>query len=232
MNQYLINTKYAVSNIIDLIIHDEKEIEKLQGKYSKINDEFKLYYEKFGAVRDMSYNLNSIQIQYEPLQLMEQAKMLQEQAKNLALRMECLDSLNNQLNNLILQLECLKESIDAKSVAISSLCGALLQIAKQGISIVYRGSGGCLAICPDGRSIGNEVLKNIIWQGRNQSMHYEEGNFKAPVQQCFQNLEAYFGNEFSLSLHPNENFAQKIVINIFGWNDYQVYEYDMISILG
>ncbi|MBD2563132.1 MULTISPECIES: hypothetical protein [Nostoc] len=210
MNQYLINTKYAASNIIDLIMHDERYLEKAEGRKRQIDEELKLSYERFYA-GDMSDDISPMQVQYEYVQLMKYAERLSEQEKH-----------------LIVQMECLKNLIDAKLFAVSSLCGALLQIAKQGISIVHRGLGNC----PDGRGIGNEVLKNIIWQARNQSIHYEEGSFRPPVQQCFQNLEAYFGNEFSLSLHPNENFAQKIVINILGWNDYQVYEYDMISILG
>ncbi|QXE23648.1 hypothetical protein B6N60_02338 [Richelia sinica FACHB-800] len=138
------------------------------------------------------------------------------------------ESLSKQEEVLISQIEQLKNLIDAKSFAISSLCGALLQISKQGISIVHRGLGSC----PNGRSIGNDVLKNIIWQGRNQSMHYEENNPNQAVKNCFQNLETSFGSEFSLTLHPSENFAQKIVIKVLGWNEYQVYEQDMISLLG
>ncbi|MEH1810465.1 hypothetical protein [Nostoc sp.] len=210
MNQYLIDTKYAASNIIDLIMHDERDLEKAEGRKRQIDEELKLSYERFYA-GDMSDDISPMQVQYEYVQLMKYAERLSEQEKN-----------------LIAQMECLKNLIDAKSFAVSSLCGALLQIAKQGISIVHEG----LENCPDGRGIGNEVLKNIIWQGRNQSMHYEENKILKPVKICFQNLEASFGNEFALSLHPGENFAQKIVINVLAWNDYQAYKYDMISLLG
>ncbi|MBD2487607.1 hypothetical protein [Aulosira sp. FACHB-615] len=210
MNQYLIDTKYATSNIIDLIIHDEKELEKAEERKRRIDEELKLSYERFYA-GDMSDDLSPTQVQYEYVQLMKHAERLNEQEKQ-----------------LIAEMERLKNEIDAKSFAVSSLCGALLQISKQGISIVHRGLGSC----PNGRAIGNEVLKNIIWQGRNQSMHYEENNPKQAAITCFQNLEASFGNEYSLTLHPSENFAQKIVMQVLGWNNYQVYEQDMISLLG
>lgn len=210
MHQYLIDTKYAASNIIDLIMHDERELETANKKYHQVQQDLKFYQQQLYAA-DMSDDLSPMQLQYEYLQYNKRTEGLNEQEKQ-----------------LIAQMESLKNLIDAKSFAVSSLCGALLQISKQGISIVHRGLGSC----PNGRAIGNEVLKNIIWQGRNQSMHYEENNSNQAVKTCFQNLETSFGDEFSLTLHPSENFAQKIVIKVLTWNDYQVYEQDMISLLG
>ncbi|QIR38508.1 hypothetical protein HCG51_18560 [Tolypothrix sp. PCC 7910] len=210
MHQYLIDTEYATINIIDLIMHDKRELEQANKKYHQVQKDLKFYQQQLYAA-DMSDDLSPMQLQYEYLQYNKRT-----------------ENLSKQEEFLISQIEELKNLIDAKSVAVSSLCGALLQIAKQGISIVHKN----LISCPDGKNIGSEVLKNVIWQGRNQSMHYEDGKFQPPVTNCFQKLEASFGNEFSLSLHSGENFAQKIVIKLFGWNDYQVYKQDMISLLG
>jgi hypothetical protein len=210
MHQYLIDIEYATTNIIDLIMHDQQELDQAKKRYHQLQKDLKFYQQQMYAA-DMSDDLSPMQLQYEYLKYNKQT-----------------EDLSKQEEILISQIEELKNSIDTKSFAISSLCGALLQISKQGISIVYGGLGSC----PNGRAIGNEILKNIIWQGRNQSMHYEENNPKQAVKTCFQNLEAFFGNEYSLTLHPSENFAQKIVINVLGWNDYQVYKHDMISLLG
>src|SRR4051794_20405960 len=48
------------------------------------------------------------------------------------------------------------------------IAGAILQIAKQGLSL----SHGPLGNCPAGRGIGSQTLSTVIWQGRNQAMHY------------------------------------------------------------
>ena len=103
---------------------------------------------------------------------------------------------------------------------------SLLQIAKQGISTIH----GNLDNCPEGRKIGPETLKNIIWQGRNQSLHCEEGNPHKKVKNCFLNLKNEFGKDFDLSLNPTSNKAKKIV-DVLGWEDYDQYEKDMISLL-
>jgi hypothetical protein len=210
MHQYLIDTEYAASNIINLIMHDERKLEQTNKEYRQLQKDLKFYQQQLSAA-DMSDDLSPMQLQYEYVRYRERT-----------------EGLRKQEEILISKIKELKNLIYAKSFAISSLSSALLQISKQGISIVYKR----LECCPDGRVIGKEVLKNIIWQGRNQSMHYEEDNFNPAVKTCFQNLEDFFDDEFSLTLHSSENLAQKIVINVLDWNDYQVYKYDMISLLG
>lgn len=145
---------HAASNIIDLIMHDWRELEKSSKSYHKVKENLHFYQQQLYAA-DISDDLSPMQLQYEYLQCNKRT-----------------ENLSKQEQFLISQIERLKNLIDAKSFTISSLCGALLQISKQGISIVHRGLGSC----PNGRSIGNEALKNIILQWRNQSMHYEENN--------------------------------------------------------
>jgi hypothetical protein len=91
------------------------------------------------------------------------------------------------------------------SPTYNALAAALLQIAKQGISSKHGG----LSKCPNGRLIGQtEFLKNVIWQGRNQTMHYEEGQYRRDVNECFTNL-----------------------VNDFGWDNYVDYEKDMETVI-
>lgn len=71
MNQYLIDTSYAASNIIDLIMHDDRELGKAEERYRQVQEEIKPYYQRFYAA-DLSDNLSPLQIQYEYLQLMKQ----------------------------------------------------------------------------------------------------------------------------------------------------------------
>jgi hypothetical protein len=108
--------------------------------------------------------------------------------------------------------------------AHNSLAGAILQIAIQGISVVHQG----YAKCPNGRRVGTtEFVKNVIWQGRNQSMHYEEGNYSSQVKLCFSNLAIDFGRHLSLG---SDNLAIE-VLDALGWSSYSNYESDMMVLL-
>lgn len=107
--------------------------------------------------------------------------------------------------------------------AHSAIAGAILQIAKQGISFIY----GPLGNCPIGRAVGSQHLSNVIWQGRNQSMHYEEGANKPATIACFAALEADFGPGFQLG---RTNLAAE-VLRVLGWVEYEVYEADMATLL-
>jgi len=74
----------------------------------------------------------------------------------------------------------LEASLAAKAFSVRSIAGAILQIAKQGMVVAHGG----LAKCPTGRSVGAEVLRTVIWQARNQALHWEEGTFSPPVGAC------------------------------------------------
>jgi len=121
----------------------------------------------------------------------------------------------NQLRSEVAHLQSL---IGAHQIAVQSVCGAILQIAKQGISIVHGGLGNA----PPGRTIGMVTLKDVVWQSRNQAVHYEEGNFRMPVLQVFHALEASHGVAFSLQQHAGQSRAKQVV-DLLGWNSYEAY---------
>ena len=58
--------------------------------------------------------------------------------------------------------EKLVEQIAVHAFAVGVAAGSLLQYAKQGISLCHGG----LQPCPDGRAIGSQALKDVIWQSR------------------------------------------------------------------
>ena len=125
------------------------------------------------------------------------------------------------------EIVALKATIFAKETSVQALSGAVLQIAKQGVAIVR----GDLAACPPGRLVGRETLKNVIWQARNQSMHWEENAFHQSVIACFANLQLDFGNEFQLPTATPRSLAKQ-VLQALGWNTYESYEHDLVSLLG
>jgi len=123
------------------------------------------------------------------------------------------------------QVAILQEAVGTHQIAVQAISGAILQIAKQGISVVH----GRLDASPDGRTLGTSTLKALIWQGRNQAIHFEDGNFSNPVVTLFAELEAAYGPKFSLAAHRNRSLAKQ-VIDLLGWRTYAAYQSDAASL--
>lgn len=204
MNSYISDTAHSTSELIRLIFDEENAIKEAVKNRDALIIKAEFYYKEFTS-KDPHEDFDEMHVMHD-FRVMAQARQ--------------------SADKIQAEIDALQTSIDAKEFSLRSLSGALLQIAKQGISITHGGLGAC----PSGRSIGSESLKNIIWQARNQSMHFEDGNPHPPVRSCFQNLENDFGSDFSLGANPPENLARHIV-KLLGWVKYSVYEQDMVSIL-
>ncbi|DAB35842.1 MAG: hypothetical protein EOM49_01440 [Epsilonproteobacteria bacterium] len=203
MHTYITNTEFGVEALIKLIFEEKERLETLTNDYISKQTRFTCYHQEFQH-RDFNEDYCDLQVQ-DSFHRMAKAKQEAELLKN--------------------QIDKLHESIQDKDFSIRALCGALLQIAKQGISYVYHN----LSSAPNGRIIKGDSLKNIIWQGRNQSLHYEQGNFKLQVTTCF-NILAIHDTNFSLT-NPPQNKSLEI-IKLLQWTSYENYKNDMISILG
>jgi hypothetical protein len=121
----------------------------------------------------------------------------------------------------------LEASIGSRQAAVQALCGALFQLARQGISFVH-GNGNPPANCPDGRLIAGLKLKDVIWQARNQAMHFEELPKKRVIG-LFAVLSDVYGVTFDLSKHPRQSRAKQVV-KLLGWEDYSRYHSDVKSL--
>lgn len=126
------------------------------------------------------------------------------------------------LNRQIRVRECHLDRLE-KIPSTSILCGALLQIAKQGLSTVY----GAKSNVPAGRALGATTLREVIWEGRNQAMHFEEGNPNPSLVTCFQALEPGYGPRFSINSGKNLSLY---VVDALGWYALPAYEADMTSL--
>lgn len=204
MNQYISETEYAVKNLIDLAASEENQIEELKKKLAPIEAKYKIHKWDF-ETSDLHKDFSDI---YVIAAFQRMAKAGKEAGK-----------LEQEINSL-------QALIGSRQSAIQSICGAILQIAKQGISIVHNG----LANAPDGRNIGTLKIKDVIWQARNQAIHFEEGNFSQKVVNVFSSLERDFGADFSLAQHQKKSRAKQIIF-LLGWNDYANYSNDMQRLL-
>ena len=120
-----------------------------------------------------------------------------------------------------------KELID-KDISLQALSGAILQIAKQGLSLVHGGLKG--APCVRTLAPSPLTLSAVVWEGRNQAMHYEAGDPHEPVKECFHELHTHFGSRFDLAAHSNRSRARQ-VLEVLGWTDYLSYLKDMQALL-
>ncbi len=117
----------------------------------------------------------------------------------------------------------MKELISTRAFSRAAQSASLLQYGKQGISLVY----GKPSNCPDGRLIGTQSLRDVIWQGRNHALHWEEGNPKAAVEDCFQKLAADFDPGFADYATRNLAFA---VVEVLGWTSFDAFKADMLTL--
>lgn len=120
--------------------------------------------------------------------------------------------------------EKLVEQVAVHAFSVGAAAGSLLHYAKQGISICHGG----LASCPDGRAIGSQFLKNVVWQSRNQTSHWEEGNFTALVRECFEKLSRDIDPRFGE--YQTRTMAVDVV-ELLGWTDFASFKGDMLLLV-
>jgi hypothetical protein len=121
------------------------------------------------------------------------------------------------------ELAKVQATLEARTFSRSSLASSLLQYSKQGLSAVHGG----LAAVPAGREIGGVSLKDVVWQGRNQGIHWEEGRPHPAVVECFEKLtavDAAFGD------YAAKNLAFEVV-QLLGWRDVAAFEADLSSLV-
>lgn len=121
------------------------------------------------------------------------------------------------------EVEKIKAQIQVKAFSLSALGGTLLQFGKQGISLQYGG----LAACPAGREIDGMSLRDLIWFGRNQVIHWDEGEFKGSTKTFLEQLDTTKGGPFS---DYRTRSLSLDIINLIGWNTADEFQNDMLSL--
>ena len=96
------------------------------------------------------------------------------------------------------RLEIALESIDVSVESMSCLAGAVLQIAKQVLSLRYSSKPKISGA----RNIGSQSIIDVIWEGRNHAMHWEED----PRQKVTDMLKA-----LSIKPEPGKNYCLSIL---------------------
>jgi hypothetical protein len=119
--------------------------------------------------------------------------------------------------------EKLVARIDAHRFSIDAIAASILQYAKQGILLTHGG----VANCPGGRLIGTQSIRDVIWQARNQAIHWEEGSFRTAVDNCFDVLKNEIDPKYGDFI--SRNMAGDVV-ELLGWVDFDSFKTDLLSL--
>ncbi len=79
------------------------------------------------------------------------------------------------------------------------LAGMVLELGKRGITMVHGGRDQA----PAAPMVGTVALRDLIWQGRSQAMHWEDGRLHPATQACFDALFAEHGRPFDEATSRN-----------------------------
>ncbi|MBT2666144.1 hypothetical protein J7J00_11570 [Bacillus sp. ISL-4] len=231
MMEYLESVKFAATTLIEIINTEQRAIDDLKKGIKAAKQEADEWWDKMPQGGTMeAYTLYSEQTIFQ-LNLSEE--------------------LRQELNQKI-SVRAVKET------SITVLSGALLQLAKQGVSIV-NSNPYLLPESSCGNEIKNSSNKKIQWNkplvgfvnlkvsdliiaARNQSSHYEEGlsnknNHNIEVFKALENANPRLFQEIKKAdLKSNggskdpKNFAKNVVMSLLKWKTYSDFEKDLLSI--
>lgn len=200
MKRYLQETRFAASSLIEIIWSDFAKLEVIDAQLKVLTNEFEFKRQVFLAN------------EFHPAANHYHAQAAQAYAGMSESKIE----FENKVHGLT-------ESIEAKSASISALSGAILQLAKQCISLRY----GRPQNAPDGPDVDGISVKEIIWEGRNQSIHYENPKeISDGVVGLFKRLDASRNDGVVWNPRSQINFAFEVV-SFLGWSTYENYERHM-----
>jgi hypothetical protein len=110
------------------------------------------------------------------------------------------------------QLKILLARFGATEQSMAVLGGAVLQIAKQALSFRFGAKGNLPSV--NTKQIGSQNITEVIWEGRNHALHWEEGEPKRPGKTMLQRLKADLG----VNIRDNQNNSLEI-IDVLGWDN-------------
>ena len=204
MSDYLKEIDYAARKIVRLIWRDRERVIKLEAKVASLNRQVQSDYSSGDFIALNSEDADDV-------------------GMATGIYWETYFGADKDRYHENKKLEKLVKQLAVHSFSFDTLAGSLLQYGKQGISLAHGG----FANSPNGRSVGSQFLKDIIWQARNQAIHWEEGNPHPPVQSCFEKLEKEHDRKFG---EYNSRSMAADVVALLGWRTFALFRADMLSL--
>lgn len=219
INDYLNETKYVSTQLIDMIRNIENHKSQVLHTQAMIPMHFQeaQTYEKFSRI----VWADGTEEEFSDLRVRSIEKL-----KTVGNLKSQLDEIQSLYHNALLII----------NNPLQSISQALLQIAKQGISSEHcKNKYDCSTnLANIGKQINNKFnvsILDIIWEGRNQSIHYEEANPHSNVRTCFNQLllDSDIKCQSLVGYDLGQNKAYEIV-KILDWTDISNYEQDLLSL--
>lgn len=202
--QFIENSRHALNHLFDAIseynnvlVAAQKDVEEIENSQKALSDLF-MYRDQW-----------SVNANYHYAQYIARMAHLNTQKQKAA------KDLDVKLNNAL-------SSIGATVDSMSSLAGSVLQIAKQVLSLRHGGK----PTIPTSRTIGSQSIIEIIWEGRNHAMHWDEGAPRARVQTMLITLHADLG----LNIVIGYNNCMSI-LGALGWNSTDAVVGDLYALI-
>ena len=108
----------------------------------------------------------------------------------------------------------------------TAAAGAILQMAHQCIALAWP----IKQRLDKGRLVGSQHLSSVIWNGRNQTMHFEDGKPNNQTPNCLDILHKEFSLDIS-DLASKPRSLAKDIIGLLGWHSYEIFANDINEML-
>ena len=100
------------------------------------------------------------------------------------------------------------ERLESTVESMASLAGAVLQIPKQALALKYKAKLPFM----DSRLVGSLGIEQVIWEGRNHAVHWEDNQPHTPIKKMLETL----GRENGLEIAIGKNNSPTIIYAL-GW---------------
>ena len=197
---YLENSRHAIEHLFDALDDYNRAYIKAQQTVEEIERSKQMLSNLFMYQDQWSPNANHYHAQY--VERMKDLNKGQQEAKK----------------DFDQRLEIALESVGATLESMSCLAGAVLQIAKQVLSLRYSSKPKISGA----RNIGSQSIVDVIWEGRNHAMHWEEGKPHPKVKDMFDAL--------SINLEPDKNYCL-FVLGALGWKSFDAMIADLKELI-
>lgn len=186
--------RFAVDQLLQTLAHRQNAIDDINRKLTQIEDTEKLYRSVFLERDQWSPNANYYYVQY-----IERMKALADEKEGIATEPERQERVRELLAR-----------IGATGESMAILAGAILQIGKQVLSFRFRGKPQL----QNARAVGSQLVVELIWEGRNHALHWEEPKPQKPVKDMLQKLQQDKG--VKIVVGGNNALA---ILAALGWSD-------------
>ncbi len=188
---FIESNTYAIKSNFGAISDYSNELNGIREELKKIDRVAEIERDFFIHEGQWSYAAN-----YHHAQYIERMKRLNERREELG------EQDQDHIRKALIRIGATEE-------ALATIAGSILQFGKKILSYRYGPKGNL----PNTRNIATIDLTEIIWEGRNHSMHWEENNPRAGVTNLLTTLQ----NETGITFPSNENNAFKI-LELIEWD--------------